>query len=94
MKILLLFPIFLFGLLFSFPPSYPFGPTPEQAADWVSESSIFEKHNAKLLDIIDACKAAANTPYQLCINFLAKMNEKTSELFNETKTDIEKILYG
>jgi len=94
MKLLLPFSIVLLGLLFPLHTSHQFGPTPEQAADLVTEMSIFEKYNAKLLDIFESCKAAANTPYQLCINFLAKMNEKTFELFNETKADIEKILYG
>lgn len=56
--------------------------------------SLLQKQNNKILEVLTACDIGPSTEYDLCISFANTAVSKNKELFNLTKADVDKILYG
>lgn len=79
-----------------------FGSVYAQNANLTQEqmNEMYNEINTNLIQlkrinaVVDTCTLDLGPNFDLCVSFLKKMNQKNIELFNETKADMETILYG
>ncbi|TVM01936.1 MAG: hypothetical protein CV087_10205 [Candidatus Brocadia sp. WS118] len=68
--------------------------TQEQMNEMYNEINTNLIQLKRINSVVDTCTLDLGPNFDLCVSFLKKMNQKNVELFNETKADMETILYG